>query len=130
MLEDRTLRVLSAVTLAAAVVACMAMLFGGMPLSWSFAFPIQIGLIFCGASLMFERNRPGRSWNRSPPRGLAWPTLVVCAVGAAMAIFGFGTLASMQVTGSAVHSLNAYVDQGTCWAVINKAAPIQEQALF
>ena len=51
-------------------------------------------------------------------------------MGVALAVFGFGTLAAMQVNGISVHSLNAYVDQGTCWAVINKATPIQEPAQF
>lgn len=130
MLEDRTLRILCISVLLAAAGACIATMLCGVAMSFGLGFPITLGLIVAGWSTSYDRNRPGRSWRRHVPPGLNAVFLAAIVAGIALVFFGANMPSAVSLSGQPAHHINAYVEQGTCWAVFNKDAPIEMPADF
>ena len=125
MLDDRTLRNLCISILVAAAAACVTTTLFGFAMSFALGFPITVGLIVAGWSTAYDRNRLGRRWDRRVPAGLSAAFLLAIAAGIALAVFGFNMPSLLSASGQPAHHINAYFEQGRCWAVLNKDGPTE-----
>lgn len=125
MISDRNILKLSNVLFASAIVLTSLLTAGVIGFSMLFAFPLHIGIIFLLAALMYRQRTKSSEWKGVVPPALRYILPVVAIFGAACIAFGFSSVSpDTSPSGEAVHHLNAYFENGRCYAIFNKDAAV------
>jgi hypothetical protein len=131
MISNQNILRVSNALCAGAVVLSPLLVFRVIGMSGIFAFSMHAGIIFTGWALMYKQTKTSEKWNGAVPLALQYLLPAMAISGIAGIAFGFaGVLPDSSPSGEPVRHLNAYFENGLCYATFNKNDAIRMPAEF
>lgn len=125
-MNSHSMRLVSGVLCIASIVLFPLLVFRVIEFSMVYALPMHVGIIFMGWVLIYKRRIASVEWNGIVPRALRFALPLIALFGIGSIVSGFsGAMADVSQSGEHVHHLNAYFENGSCYAIFNKDSAIQ-----
>lgn len=110
MITERNILTISNALCAGAIVLSPLLVSRAIGMSGLFAFPMHVGILFLGATLLHKRRKKEDKWNGAVPRPLRYMLPAMALFGAAAIAFGFsGIIPGATPSGEPVRHLSGAI---------------------